>query len=98
MSLIDDNEEEEAGDIEPLCEVSKLTMDDWQKRHLQPNEPKPIIRAYYRSVPLADRSAEQDGSSISSRYMSPQRVAIDSHALRDELEEISKHRFAYLPV
>ncbi|RYP03158.1 hypothetical protein DL764_005340 [Monosporascus ibericus] len=91
----------EAGDgkDEWMCEVSKLTMDDWQKSSWNgDNSLQPVIQAYYRSVAPADQSTEHGPGLGQSRSECPQRVVINSQVLKSELEEISELNLHYLPV
>ncbi|RYP89697.1 hypothetical protein DL770_004185 [Monosporascus sp. CRB-9-2] len=93
-----DAESDNWGD-EWLCEVSNLTMDDWQKSSWNDdNSPQPVIRAYYRSVAPADQSTEHGRGLGPSRSECPQRVVINSHVLKSELEEISELNLMHLPV
>lgn len=77
-------------DDEPdlVYEVKKYTMDEWKK--MKNEEKRPLISAYYRSIPLNPGHLSKGPiSSSKERHERPQRVKIASNGLLDELEDIT---------
>jgi len=72
------------------AEIQKLSMGDWQKGIKDSAVPRPIIKAYYRSIPTTDEGAESVGP--------PERVVINTAILSDELEGISGVGVATYPM
>lgn len=101
------SEEEEQSaddDDEPdlIYEVKKYTMDEWKK--MKNEEKRPLISAYYRSIPQNPGHLSKGPiSSSKERHERPQRVKIASNGLLDELEDITDvliptyAPFAYVP-
>ncbi|KAM0264404.1 hypothetical protein ACHAPA_008330 [Fusarium lateritium] len=81
---------EEAGEG-MICQVRRLTMDEWKKGEIYPKDgSRYVINAYYRTPSVAGNDHGKGAmTGVSNRQERPERVTIPSNILRYELEMIT---------
>lgn len=83
-----ENQTDEDEEADLVYEVKKYTMDEWKK--MKHEEKRPLISAYYRSIPQSTSHIGKGPiSSSKERHERPQRIKIASNVLLDELEDLS---------
>ncbi|KAM0191651.1 hypothetical protein ACHAPI_008702 [Fusarium lateritium] len=74
-----------------ICQVRRLTMDEWKKGEIYPKDgSRYVINAYYRTPSVAGNDHGKGAmTGVSNRQERPERVTIPSNILRYELEMIT---------